>query len=112
MGLVVLRKGDIVFESYPCMRDHEMPVHWSVAKVFQVVCTDSRGARPSRRYEAYRFYPGRIVEFSFGRQVRNLLDMASGHGDQYVSGILVITNIDSWETDIGVKVIPKIPTNF
>ena len=34
MGLVVLRKGKIVFESYPRMRDYEMPVHWSVAKVF------------------------------------------------------------------------------
>ena len=89
MGLVVLRKGDIVFESYPRMRDHEMPVHWSVAKVFPgllVRILEERGQVDVTK--PIDFYLEELSSSSFGRvTVRNLLDMASGLdcGDQYVS---------------------------
>ena len=33
MGVLVLHKGDIVFEHYPRMQKHERPVYWSVTKV-------------------------------------------------------------------------------
>ena len=34
MGVVILHEGDVVFERYPRMEEHEQPVYWSVAKVF------------------------------------------------------------------------------
>ena len=89
MGLVVLRKGKIVFESYPRMRDYEMPVHWSVAKVFPgllVRILEERGQVDVTK--PIDFYLEELSSSSFGRvTVRNLLDMASGLdcGDQYVS---------------------------
>ena len=33
MGVLILHKGDIVFEHYPRMQEHEKPVYWSVTKV-------------------------------------------------------------------------------
>ena len=34
MGVVVLHKGDIVYERYPRMQEYEKPVYWSTSKVF------------------------------------------------------------------------------
>ena len=34
LGVVILHRGDIVFERYPRMQEHEQPVYWSTSKVF------------------------------------------------------------------------------
>ena len=34
MGVLILHKGNIVFEAYPRMKPHEKPIYWSVAKSF------------------------------------------------------------------------------
>jgi len=34
MGIVILHKGEIVFEHYPRMEPYEKPIYWSVTKVF------------------------------------------------------------------------------
>ncbi len=34
LGVVILHKGDIVFEQYPRMRAYEKPIYWSATKVF------------------------------------------------------------------------------
>ena len=33
MGVLILHKGDIIFEHYPRMQEHEKPVYWSVTKI-------------------------------------------------------------------------------
>ena len=89
MGMVVLHKGKIAFESYPRMRDYEMPIHWSVAKVFPgllVRILEERGQIDVSK--PIDFYLQELSGSSFAQvTVRNLLDMASGLdcGDQYVT---------------------------
>ena len=34
ISMIIVHKGEIVYESYPRMKPHEKPVFWSVAKVF------------------------------------------------------------------------------
>ena len=87
MGVVVLHKGDVVFERYPRMQPHEKPVYWSVAKVFPATLIrllEERGdidvSKPIDHY---------IEDLSgssfAGISVRNILDMATGLdcGDEY-----------------------------
>jgi len=80
MGVVILHKGKIVFESYPRMEEYEKPVTWSVAKVMPATIIrilEERGeidvGKPIQHY-----IPD-LAESSFaGISVRNILDMASG----------------------------------
>ena len=57
MGIVILHRGDIVFERYPRMQPHEKPIWWSVTKVLPatlVAILEHRGlvdaTRPVERY--------------------------------------------------------------
>ena len=88
LGVVILHKGKIVFESYPRMEEHEKPIYWSTVKVFVgtiVRILEERGEIDvSQPIEAY--IP-EISESAFaGISVRNILDMATGLDcyDQYV----------------------------
>ena len=80
MGVVILHRGEIVFEQYPRMLEYEKPVYWSVAKVFVstvIRILEERGEIDvSLPIESYL---PELGESSFaGISVRNLLDMASG----------------------------------
>lgn len=89
MGVVILHKGDIVFERYPRMQEHEQPVYWSTSKIFPstiIRLLEERGnvdvGRPIEDY-----IPA-LAESSFaGTSVRHILDMASGLdcSDEYES---------------------------
>ncbi|MDP6827588.1 MAG: serine hydrolase domain-containing protein [Pseudomonadales bacterium] len=79
-GVIVLHQGLVVFERYPRMQDYEMPVFWSVAKVFVgtlVRILEERGeldvSAPIERY-----LPRLAGSSLAGVPVRDLLDMASG----------------------------------
>jgi len=80
LGVVILHRGDIVFERYPRMQDYEKPVYWSVAKVF--VSTVIRILEERGEIDVslpIDSYLPELSESSFsGISVRNLLDMASG----------------------------------
>ncbi len=87
MGVVILHKGEIVFESYPRMQQYEKPVTWSVAKVMPATVLrilEERGeVDVSKPIDSY--IPD-LVESDFaGMSVRNILDMANGFdcGDDY-----------------------------
>lgn len=80
MGIVILHRGDIVFERYPRMQPHEKPIWWSVTKVLPatlVAILEQRGlvdpAQPVDRY-----VPALKGSDFEGVSVRNVLDMASG----------------------------------
>ena len=80
MGIVILHRGDVVFERYPRMQPHEKPIWWSVTKVFPatlVALLEHRGlvdtAQPVDRY-----LPALKGSDFEGVTVRNVLDMASG----------------------------------
>ena len=80
MGIVILHRGDIVFERYPRMQPHEKPIWWSVTKVLPatlVAILEHRGlvdaAQPVERY-----VPALKGSDFEGVTVRNVLDMASG----------------------------------
>lgn len=89
MGLIVLHKGQVVFESYPRMQAYEAPIYWSVAKVFPgllVRILEERGQLDVSK--PVDFYLEELSSSAFaGVAVRNLLDMASGLdcGDEYES---------------------------
>jgi CubicO group peptidase (beta-lactamase class C family) len=80
MGLVILHKGKIAFETYPRMEPYQKPITWSVTKIFVstlVAILEDRGlVDVSRPIETY------ISELKgsqlAGISVRDLLDMASG----------------------------------
>ncbi len=89
MGVVVLHKGDIVFERYPRMQEYEKPVYWSTAKIFTstvIRILEERGLiNVSKPIDSY--IP-ELAESSFaGTSVRHILDMASGLdcSDEYES---------------------------
>ncbi len=80
MGMVIVHRGDIVFEAYPRMQPYEKPIFWSVTKVFTstvlAILEDRGEVDVSQPLETY------IPELE-GTQlaritVRNALDMASG----------------------------------
>jgi len=80
MGIVILHKGNIVFESYPRQQDYEKPIYWSVTKAFVatvVAVLEDRGlVDVSKPIETY--IP-ELAQSSFaGVTVRNILDMATG----------------------------------
>ena len=80
MGVVVLHEGDIVFERYPRMQEHEKPVYWSTSKIFPstiIRLLEERGqVDVSRPIETY--IPGLAGSSFAGTSVRHILDMASG----------------------------------
>jgi CubicO group peptidase (beta-lactamase class C family) len=80
MGVIVLHKGQIAYETYPRMQDYEMPVYWSVAKQFVgtvVRILEERGQIDvSLPIEHYIPEIGKS-DFA-GITVRNILDMATG----------------------------------
>jgi CubicO group peptidase (beta-lactamase class C family) len=89
MGVVILHKGDIVFERYPRMQEHEQPVYWSTSKIFPstiIRLLEERGkvdvGRPIEDY-----IPALAGSSFAGTSVRHILDMASGLdcSDEYES---------------------------
>ena len=80
MGIVILHRGQIVFEDYPRMQPYERPIYWSVTKVLVsavVSILEDRGLVDiDKGIETY------IPELSgssyTGITVRNILDMATG----------------------------------
>jgi CubicO group peptidase (beta-lactamase class C family) len=89
MGVVVLHKGDIVYERYPRMQEYEKPVYWSTSKIFPstiIRLLEERGlVDVSKPIETY--IP-KLANSSFaGSSVRHILDMSSGLdcSDEYES---------------------------
>lgn len=80
MGIVILHRGDIVFERYPRMQPHEKPIWWSVTKVLPatlVAILVHRGlVDPTQPVD--RYVPALKGSDFEGVTVRNVLDMASG----------------------------------
>lgn len=80
MGVVILHKGDVVFESYPRMEDYEKIIYWSVSKVFAgtiVRLLEERGLVDIS--EPIETYIPELADSSFaGTTVRSFLDHASG----------------------------------
>ena len=80
MGVVILHKGEIVFESYPRMKDYEKIIYWSVSKVFSgtiVRLLEERGLVDIT--EPIETYIPELSDSSFaGTTVRSFLDHASG----------------------------------
>ncbi len=88
MGMVILHRGEIVFETYPRMQYYQKPAYWSVTKVLVsavVSILEDRGmvdvALPIEQYIS-DLKDSQLA----GITVRNLLDMASGIdcSDNYV----------------------------
>jgi len=80
MGIVILHKGKIVFETYPRMEPYQKPIYWSVTKIFVstlVAILEDRGlVDVTRPIESY--IPELKNTQVEGISVRDLLDMASG----------------------------------
>lgn len=80
MGVVILHKGKIVFESYPRMQEYEKPIYWSTAKIFTgavIRLLEERGQVDVSK--PIEHYVPRLAESVFaGTTVRNVLDMALG----------------------------------
>lgn len=80
MGMVILHKGQIVFENYSRMEEYEKPIWWSVTKVFAsslIAILEDRGQVDTSK--AVEFYLPELSQSEFaGITVRNVLDMASG----------------------------------
>jgi len=80
MGVVILRKGKVVFESYPRMKDYEKVVYWSVSKIFAgtiVGLLEERGQVDVSK--PIEFYIPDLAGSSFaGTTVRNFLEHATG----------------------------------
>lgn len=87
MGVVILHKGKVVFESYPRMKDYEKIVYWSVAKVFAgtiVGLLEERGQLEIDK--PIEFYIADLDGSSFaGTTVRSFLEHSTGLdcGDDY-----------------------------
>ncbi len=80
MGIVILHKGKIVFETYPRMKPYQKPIYWSVTKVFVstlVAILEDRGLVDVSKPIA--FYVPELKDSQLADiRVRDLLDMASG----------------------------------
>jgi len=80
LGLLILHKGKIVFESYPRMQAYEKPIYWSVAKVMPATLIrmfEERGLVDVERDIEY--YIPELASSDFaGIKIRNILDMATG----------------------------------
>ena len=80
MGIVILHRGEVVFERYPRMQPHEKPIWWSVTKVFPatlVAILEHRGLVDTSQ-PVDRYVPALEGSDFEGVTVRNVLDMASG----------------------------------
>jgi len=80
MAVVILHKGNIVFEHYARMQEYEKPIWWSVTKVFAstlIAILEDRGQIDINK--PVDFYLPELKGSDFrGVTVRNVLDMASG----------------------------------
>ncbi len=80
MGLVILHKGEIVFEAYPRMESYQKPIYWSVAKVLVstlVAILEDRGLVDVSK--PIEFYIPELKDSELaGISVIDILDMASG----------------------------------
>ena len=80
MGVVILHRGQIAFESYPRMKAHEKPIYWSVAKslvgTLVRILEERSLVDVSKPIDAY--LPELTGSSLEGTTVRHLLDMASG----------------------------------
>jgi CubicO group peptidase (beta-lactamase class C family) len=80
MGMVILYRGQIVFEQYPRQEFYEKPIYWSVAKVListLVAILEDRGQIDVTK--PIEFYIPELADSSWkGILVRNILDMATG----------------------------------
>jgi CubicO group peptidase (beta-lactamase class C family) len=80
MGVVILHKGKIAFESYPRMQEYEKPTYWSTTKVMAgavVRLLEERGLIDvSKPIDFY--IPALADSVHAGTTVRNVLDMATG----------------------------------
>lgn len=89
MGVVILHRGQVVFEHYPQMQPYEKPIYWSVSKVLVsslVAIFEARGEIDiNKPIDAY--IPELKESAYAGVLVSNILDMASGvdcpDGDYY-----------------------------
>ena len=80
MGVLILHKGDIVFEHYPRMQAHEQPVYWSVTKVLVSslvsILEDQKKIDINNPID---FYLPELKQSEFkGILIKNILDMATG----------------------------------
>ena len=80
MGVVILHRGDIVFQNYPRQEPYEKPILWSVTKAFVgtlVAILEDRGQVDVD--QPIETYVPRLRDSAFaGVTVRNFLDMATG----------------------------------
>ena len=80
MGVVILHKGKIVFESYPRMQEYEKPTYWSTTKTMAgavIRLLEERGKIDvSKPIDFY--IPALANSVHAGTKVRNVLDMATG----------------------------------
>ena len=80
MGVLILHKGDIVFEHYPRMQEHEKPVYWSVTKVLvSSVVSILEDQNKIDITQPIDFYLPELKQSDFkGILIKNILDMATG----------------------------------
>ncbi|HJL81193.1 MAG TPA: serine hydrolase domain-containing protein [Gammaproteobacteria bacterium] len=80
IAVVILHKGNIVFEHYPRMNPHEKPVYWSVTKVF--VSTLVAMLEAEKKIDIDKpvdFYLPELIGSDYeGILIKNILDMATG----------------------------------
>ncbi len=80
MGMVIVHRGEIVFENYPRMEPYQKPIFWSVTKAFTstvlAILEDRGEVDVSKPVEFY--IPELEGSQLAGITVRNALDMASG----------------------------------
>ncbi|HJO12986.1 MAG: serine hydrolase domain-containing protein [Gammaproteobacteria bacterium] len=80
MGVVILHRGEIVYENYPRMQSYEKPIYWSVTKVMTSTVLrlfEERGRIDVE--QQIQFYIPELAHSDIARvTVRNILDMATG----------------------------------
>ena len=80
LGVVIVHKGEIAFESYPRMQEYEKPIYWSVAKILPgaiIRLLEERGQIDISK--PIEFYVPRLAKsVHAGTTIENLLDMATG----------------------------------
>ena len=80
MGVLILHKGDIIFEHYPRMQVYEKPVYWSVTKVLVSslisILEDQKKIDITKPIDLYL---PELKQSDFkGILIKNILDMATG----------------------------------
>ena len=80
ISVVIVHKGEIVYEKYPRMKPHEKPVFWSVAKVFTAtlvaILEEQNKVDTTLPID---FYLPELKGSDFeGILIQNILDMATG----------------------------------